>query len=364
MVKNNISFTATDVLMVNSLVKIANLLGKSGFTMSETIADDLIKSIVVEAKRKDKKVKKLKKKIKQLKCEVGDDECEKKGGGGVVKKAAGARDIIIDDSTSPEKLEYLLGYYEPFTDAESKQRFAKIRGMVDQQDVNADFFKDFTAAGRSDANAEIAAIQKNQQRQQSKNYTNLKEYNDTIRRQLLSYSKETLSPAVTNASWNIPSFGFKTNIYEQFIKHQNDLTDSLNQFKFGTYYSAAEKDNQQFKALFTKVESETLVYLKSFLDFYYGLYTADNLKIMPDDAGLKENKFNNSNQPVDTRLQEQHKTMLSMQRTVDERKRSKLYGPEDIARQQAAADKAYKAWEENKNRQSLPFKSLPFNSLE
>ena len=85
MVKNNISFTATDVSMVNSLVKIANLLGKSGFTMSETIADDLIKSIVVEAKRKDKKVKKLKKKIKQLKCEVGDDECESKGD--VVKKA-------------------------------------------------------------------------------------------------------------------------------------------------------------------------------------------------------------------------------------------------------------------------------------
>ncbi|MFZ4399379.1 MAG: hypothetical protein ACOYO1_05030 [Bacteroidales bacterium] len=96
MAKNNISFTATDVLMVNSLVKIANLLGKSGFTMSETIADDLIKSIVVEAKRKAKKVNKLKKKIKKLKCEVGDDECESKGE--VVKKA--------NDETSGKLLSY------------------------------------------------------------------------------------------------------------------------------------------------------------------------------------------------------------------------------------------------------------------
>ncbi|MFZ4399380.1 MAG: hypothetical protein ACOYO1_05035 [Bacteroidales bacterium] len=96
MVKNNISFTATDVSMVNSLVKIANLLGKSGFTMSETIADDLIKSIVVEAKRKDKKVKKLKKKIKQLKCEVGDDECESKGD--VVKKVTASASTPADNA--------------------------------------------------------------------------------------------------------------------------------------------------------------------------------------------------------------------------------------------------------------------------
>ena len=80
--------------MLNTLVKIANELGEKGLIISEAIADSLINSIVVEAKKKvkedkkakkkakkeDKKMKKLEKKTKKdMKCEKCKklcDECE------------------------------------------------------------------------------------------------------------------------------------------------------------------------------------------------------------------------------------------------------------------------------------------------
>ncbi|MFZ4795912.1 MAG: hypothetical protein ACOYMA_00365 [Bacteroidia bacterium] len=77
----------TAASLVNSLVKMANYLGRSGYTMSEAITDNLIKSIVVEAKKKEDKKKKLNKlqekmmrmkgkKNKTHECEEGDEECE------------------------------------------------------------------------------------------------------------------------------------------------------------------------------------------------------------------------------------------------------------------------------------------------
>ncbi|MFZ4795913.1 MAG: hypothetical protein ACOYMA_00370 [Bacteroidia bacterium] len=102
---------------------------------------------------------------------------------GVVKKAGNARDIKIDNSTSTNNLEYLLGYYNLFTDKESQQRRESVQTILDNRLTAAQFFTPEVDAmmgkGSEAAKAEIAAIQKNQQRQQSKNYTNLKEYNAT-----------------------------------------------------------------------------------------------------------------------------------------------------------------------------------------
>lgn len=65
--------TASDA--INVLVKVADYLGENGYRMSEAIADNLIKSIIIEAKKKDKKEK-----IKKMKeCLEDEDskECKK-----------------------------------------------------------------------------------------------------------------------------------------------------------------------------------------------------------------------------------------------------------------------------------------------
>lgn len=60
----------SEVEMINTLVKMANLLGENEFVLSEAIADNLIQSIIVEAKKKDKKKKKMKKdECPECKCE-------------------------------------------------------------------------------------------------------------------------------------------------------------------------------------------------------------------------------------------------------------------------------------------------------
>ncbi len=280
----------------------------------------------------------------------------KKGGGGVVKKAED-KDDVINDQMVQRDVNYFLGYYSQFSDNEAKRQYKKAKELaISGRYFGIDEHAAFRNLGKDAALAAIAVNNKSQQSQQNKKYTDLKNYNDAVRRQLLSYSKESLG---SSAGWNTPSFGFNTDIYGQFIEYQNGLTDSLNQFKFGTGYSKAEKDNPQFKALFARVENETLVYLKSFLEFYYGLSTAGN-KNISDKAKSDEI---NSNQTVDTPLQEDYNNMMSTQRRLDDGRRSGLYDPKDIAIQQAAANRAYKRWQENKKRQSLPIQDLPFQSL-
>ncbi len=66
--------TAEDV--INSIVKIADFLGENEYELSERIADNLIESIVVEAKKKAKK--KEEKKMKKEKETEKKDKKEKK----------------------------------------------------------------------------------------------------------------------------------------------------------------------------------------------------------------------------------------------------------------------------------------------
>ena len=73
--------TASEIL--SDLVKIADYLGDAGFITSEAITDNLINSIIVEAKTKAKKVKKEMKKAKKAakkakKAEKLEEKAEKK----------------------------------------------------------------------------------------------------------------------------------------------------------------------------------------------------------------------------------------------------------------------------------------------
>lgn len=81
-INNNPPKKIADLDIINTLVKIADYLGDNEYLFSEAIADDLIKSIIVEAKKKGKKDKKFNKKMKKdmpnvcKECKCDPCDCE------------------------------------------------------------------------------------------------------------------------------------------------------------------------------------------------------------------------------------------------------------------------------------------------